>query len=64
MAGFGKASEQSQERGVRVEESAPISGGTVTETVMAGSVGERSGSSDSAEVGVTVGEKVGAPDTN
>ncbi|MEX5212678.1 tyrosine-type recombinase/integrase [Nitrospira tepida] len=64
VAGFGKTSERSQERGVRVEESTSISDGTVTETVMPGSVGEKSGNLEAAEVGVTVGEKIGAPDTN
>ncbi|MGD9728512.1 MAG: tyrosine-type recombinase/integrase [Nitrospiraceae bacterium] len=56
VAGFGKVAERSQERRVRVEESAPISDGTVTETGTRGLVGKGSG--------VEVVEKIGAPDTN
>lgn len=64
VAGFGKGVMEQDDQTVQREKSEPISIGTVTETVTGGSVGERSGKSEGAEVGVVEGEKVGAPDTN
>lgn len=64
VAGFGKAPGEKQANTVQDGKPEPISHGTVTETVTTGSVGERNGKPETAEVGVVEGEKFGAPDTN
>ena len=64
VAGFGKASAGNHEGTAPERKSEPVSNGTVTETVTVGSVGEGSGKPESVEVGVSEGEKFGAPDTN
>ncbi len=64
VAGFGRPTRADQTGKVPEEKTRTISNGTVTETVKVGSVGERSGESKTAEVGVTLGEKIGAPETN
>ena len=64
VAGFGKASAGNGEGMAPQGKSEPVSNGTVTETVTAGSVGEGSGQPESVEVGVSKGEMFGAPDTN
>lgn len=64
VAGFGKAPAGNREGIASEGKSEPVSNGTVTETVTVGSVGERSGQPNTVEVGVSEGEKIGAPDTN
>lgn len=64
VAGFGKALAERQVNTVQDWKPEPISHGTVTETVTTGSVGERNGKPETAEVGVVEGERFGAPDTN
>lgn len=64
VAGFGKGAGENAEGKVPEVQPEAVSSGTVTETVTEGSVGERSGKPERAEVGVVEGEKFGAPDTN
>lgn len=64
VAGFGKNVVERGERNAPEVQPEAVSSGTVTETVTEGSVGERSGKPERAEVCVVEGEKVGAPDTN
>ena len=64
VAGFGKNVVERGERNAPEVQPEAVSSRTVTETVTEGSVGERSGKSERAEVCVVEGEKVGAPDTN
>lgn len=64
VAGFGKAPSGNRDETAPEGKSEPVSNGTVTETVTVGSVGEGNGKPESAEVGVSKGEVVGAPDTN
>lgn len=64
VAGFGKPQGADQAGKAVVGETGLVSNGTVTETVTPGSGGERIGKSETAEVVVSEGEKVGAPDTN
>lgn len=64
VAGFGKGVVENGERKAPGLKPEPVSNGTVTETVTVGSVGERNGKPETAEVGVSEGEKIGAPDTN
>lgn len=64
VAGFGKAPAGNREGIAPEGKLEPVSNGTVTETVTVGSVGEGSGQPNTVEVGVSEGEKFGAPDTN
>lgn len=64
VAGFGKAPAAVRGNQAPSGETEPVSNGTVTGTGNMGSVEEGSGKPNTVEVGVSEGEKFGAPDTN
>lgn len=64
VAVFGKAQTVKPMNTVEDGKSGPVYNGTVTETVTTGSEGEGKLQPEITEVGFTIGEKIGAPDTN